>query len=572
MKPRKSGNAAVPCISRRALRNLALGLLLCLSAAPSFAALTASLDRYTIALGETVRLSLRSDDNSNPGDANLSALQAHFEILESSSNMSTSVINGERSQVRELVLELTPRREGSIVIPPFEVDKQRSEALSVTVGPRPTVAASDEVVTFEVEVDRESVYVQGQLLLTLRVQQAVNLDSRSITELDIENAYVEPLGQNSFQRTVNGRPWLVNEIRYAIFPESSGELKIPAQAFSGRLGSGRRSLFDTRPSGRLIRRETEELTIRVNPRPSSYPSATWLPSSSLRIEEQWSEPLDSLRIGDSLTRTITLTGDGLQGAQLPPLAGDTIDGLRAYPDQPVINNVSGERGVTGIRVDSVALVAVSDGEYLLPALEVPWWDTTSDSLKVARLPERRISVAPSAQAELSLPNPTQITNAPQSAVHSAATATPLWRYLALACALGWCITGFLWWRAHSRHSNMSGREDDKEPLVPGNARRELLSACAAGNASQARAALNRWARDRTHRQRITGSLDTWLRTQASDDLATAVAELERHLYEAEGASSWDGQALASAIREQEKRTAPGKKATGSALPELYLSQ
>jgi hypothetical protein len=132
------------------------------------------------------------------------------------------------------------------------------------------------------------VFVQGQLLLTLRVQQAVNLESRSITELEIENAYVETLGQNSFQRMIDGRPWLVHEIRYAIFPEASGELRIPARPFPDAWAPGRRTLFDTRPAGRLIRRQTEEIVVPVLPRPDSFPDATWLPAADLSIEEQWS--------------------------------------------------------------------------------------------------------------------------------------------------------------------------------------------------------------------------------------------------------------------------------------------
>ena len=248
-----------------------LAVILSALSLPAVAELTASLDRYRIAMGDTVRLTLRSDDDSDPADVDLSALEQHFEILQRSSSVSTRIINGSRTQSRELLLELTPRREGSIVIPPFEVNGQRSEALAVDVGPEAQARGADEVVVFEAEIDRDSVYVQGQLLLTLRVQQAVNLESRSITELGVENAYVETLGQNSFQRMINGQPWLVHEIRYAIFPEASGELRIPAQTFSGRVGAGRRTLFDTRPAGRLIRRRTEEIVLSVLPRPDEFP-------------------------------------------------------------------------------------------------------------------------------------------------------------------------------------------------------------------------------------------------------------------------------------------------------------
>lgn len=547
-----------------------LGCLLMGLMAPAQSALEASLDRYNIAMGDSVRLALRSDDDSDPGDADLSALQNAFEILQRSSNISTRIVNGERSQTRELTLELTPRREGDLVIPPFEVDGKRSEALAVSVGPEPTAQATDEVVIFEAEVDRSEVYVQGQLLLTLRVQQAVNLDSRSISELEIDNAYVETLGQNSFQRTIDGRPWLVHEIRYAVFPESSGELVIPEQTFSGRIASGRRTLFDTRPAGRLLRRRSEALVIPVLPRPANYPATTWLPSSSLTIEEQWSAPRDQLRIGDSITRTISITGEGLQGAQLPPIDAASADGLRAYPDQPLINNVNGDNGVTGIRTDSLALVAVSDGVYELPALEIPWWDTKSNTLKTATLPAQRLTVLPSPGSLARTDTSGGDAAAPSAAgvspdaVRMASPADGVWPWVAGGCALGWMLTSLLWWW---RAKTPTPRQARTQPVVitpP-----KLSDACRQNNPSMAREALRAWLLQQGH----TGSIEAWLGQQDSDALTRAVQDLERCLYRHDSDTQdrdWNGKALSDAVGGLAKAPRPEKE--NGALPELYFSQ
>jgi hypothetical protein len=533
-------------------------------AAPAYARLEASLDRYRIAMGDTVRLTLRSDDASDPAAADMSGLEQYFEVLQRSSSVSTQIINGQRSQTKELTLELTPRREGSIVIPPFEVDGKRSEALSIDIGPEPQAQADDEVVTFEAEIDRSSVYVQGQLLLTLRVQQAVNLDSRSITELDIENAYVETLGQNSFQRTIGGRPWLVHEIRYAIFPESSGTLTIPVQTFSGRVAAGRRTLFDTRPSGRLIRRRSDEITVDVLPRPDSFPNTTWLPAADLAIEEQWSAPVDQLKIGDSVTRTITLTAKGLQGAQLPPIEGNSIDGLRAYPDQPVINNVSGDAGVTGIRIDSLALVAVKDGEYTIPELEIPWWDTETDSLRIARLPARSLRVLPNPGASPTAPPLDSNKLQPTSIVTPAASSrADVWPWVAGICALGWIGTSLLWWRRGGRPA-ANTREAPHKPVTD---TRALLAACKNNDPQRAQSELRAWLLASGHR----GPVSDWVRQQGSEALSQAVDTLEQCLYQSsDKAGDWNGEALAAALRDLPRRTDAGRER--DPLPALYLSK
>ena len=551
-------------------RVFSLMVALCL-ALPAQAALYAALDRYRIAMGDTARLTLRSDDDSNPGDADLSALREHFEILEQSSSVSTRIVNGQHSQSRELILEITPRREGSIVIPPFAVDGKRSEALAVDVGPAPQARGADEVVSFEAEIDRSSLYVQGQLQLTLRVQQAVNLESRSITELDIPGAYVQTLGQNSFQRVIEGRPWLVHEIRYAIFPEASGELVIPAQTFSGRLGAGRRTLFDTLPAGQLIRRRSEAITVNVKPRPAGFPAATWLPAADLGIEEQWSAPPDTLRVGDSVTRTIRVTADGLQGAQLAPIEHAQIAGLRAYPDQPVIDNVHGVKGLTGIRTDSLALVAVQDGEYELPAIEVPWWDTGSDTLRVARLPARRLRVLPGAAArdaaDARAPEPAA---APR--VAPAAGLGP-WPWIAAGCALGWLLSGLGWWRSKARSPGDPRRLNARRPTARADLK-ALLAACKADDARLARRELQTWV----HGLRGQGRAQTllaWAEGTGSDALREAVQGLETALYRGAQAGAWHGGALAEALRAL--GTASGDSRQGarredSALPPLYLGQ
>ncbi len=104
------------------------------------------------------------------------------------------------------------------------------------VGAAPDTHTGDQTVVFEAEVDQHNVYVQGQIILTLRVQQAVNLEGRSISELKLDNAFVKPLEQHSFQRTIDGRQWLVDELRYAIFP---GAERDPGDSCPGLLRSGR---------------------------------------------------------------------------------------------------------------------------------------------------------------------------------------------------------------------------------------------------------------------------------------------------------------------------------------------
>ncbi len=541
---------------------LGLGLLIWLWCAAAQAALEVAVDRQQIALGDSLRLVVAATGNEDLDGLDLRNLLADFEILQRSTSSSTSIINGQTTRTRQLSLDLIPRREGTLEIPAFRVGTETTRPLKIEVGPPPTLADADQDVLFEAEVDRQEVYVQGQVLLTLRIQQAINLDSRSVSELALDRAFVKPLEQNSFQRTVNGRPWLVHEVRYAIFPEQSGTLEIPAQVFTARESSGRRSVFDLGGSGRQLQRRTEPLTITVKPRPDAFPAgSTWLPARNLILEEDWSTPPDQLQAGESATRTIRLRGEGLQGAQLPPVEFAAPDALRYYPDQPLVDDREDANGVVGLRRDSAALVASRAGTWTLPEVRIPWWDTRTDSLRYAVLPAREIAIAaaPGTAGEVgqaTAPGATLPPRAAPAPVIIEQHSQHLWQALAGIFALGWLATLAWHWR-HKQRSAASPLAQDTRNTSPGEARafKQLQAACASNSAPHARRALLAWGK--AHLPGRAGMNAAALAASLDDAaLRDAVAVLDRALYR-DGGSGWDGSALLAAVARL-RRTAPGK--------------
>lgn len=528
-----------------------LGLLLWLWCATAQAALEVAVDRQQVALGDSLRLVIAATGDEDLDGLELRNLLADFEILQRSTSSSTSIINGQTTRTRQLSLDLTPRREGTLEIPAFRAGAETTRPLVIEVGPPPTLADADQEVLFEAEVDRQEVYVQGQVLLTLRIQQAINLDSRSVSELVLDQAFVKPLEQNSFQRTINGRPWLVHEVRYAIFPEQSGTLEIPAQLFTARESSGRRSVFDLGGGGRQLQRRTEPLTITVKPRPDAFPAgSTWLPARKLTLEEDWSTPPDQLQAGESATRTIRLRGEGLQGAQLPPVEFAAPDALRYYPDQPLVDDREDGNGVVGLRRDSAALVASRAGSWTLPEVRIPWWDTETDSLRYAIVPAREIVIAaaPGTVADagqITVPGTAPATRGSPASVGVQGAPQRLWQVLAGVFALGWLATLAWHWR-YTRRRPESRLAPDTGTTSPGEARafKQLQAACTSNSAPQARRALLAWGRE--YLPDRAGMNAAALAAGLDDaELRDAVAGLDRALYRDD--SGWDGAALLEAV-------------------------
>jgi len=539
----------------------------------AYAEVTATVDRNAMSLGDSLRLTITATDDEDLGDKALAPLQQDFEILQRSSSSNTSIINGHLSQSRQLVVELAPRRQGTVQIPALHVDDKTTSPITVTVGPASDIHSDGEPVVFEAEVDRKTVYVQGQVILTLRVQQSVNLEGRGISQLKLDNAFVKPLEQHSFQRTIDGRQWLVDEVRYAIFPEHSGTLEIPAQVFSGRIDQGRRSFFDLGNRGPQVRRSTQPLSIEVLPKPDSFGNSDWLPARKLTLQENWSTDPDKLRVGESATRTVRIVGEGLQGAQLPPILFTPTEGLKYYPDQPRISEQETGDGLEGTREDSAAVVPTRAGRYVIPEIRIPWWDTQKGQVQYAVLPEHSITVAAAEPGHTPEPAPAPGLAGNAGAAIPVIPVTPdqqlpvesrLWQVASVVSTLGWLVTGFFLWRSRRPATAVGARGE--ENIAEKQALRRLLAACASGNASGARTAMVAWTAALVPGKTVV-SLDQVAAVFADQELTRELDALNASLYRPDS-GSWSGGALGDCVRRL-RRLHNGKN-TGATEPlQLY---
>ena len=530
----------------------------------SFAELSATADRRTIAIGETLRLTLLGDAGEQPAEIDLTPLNRDWEILSRSSATNARFINGQNQVTRTLEMELAPLREGTLTIPSLTAGGRSTTPLAIRVNPEPVVAPGDELVLFDASVDESSVFVQSEVILTVTLQQAIALDGLEISNFDIPDAVVENLERRSFQRRVGNRTWLVTELRYAVYPQKSGALRIPAIGFTAREVQPGRSLLGAR-LGRRLRMASEPLEITVKSVPTSFPGEVWLPARALTLEENWSIDPASLTVGDSTTRTLTLTARGLQGSQLPPLSSVqgaiNIPELRFYPDQESIDQIELAEGLQGRRVQSEALVARSGGTWTLPEIRVPWWNIETNRLEFATLPARTVVVTAIQTADQ--------TNDPTIAPSAspAGTTLPLWLWA--VSAAGWLVSlalGILLWlsRRHTaRHSPTPGGATAKSGSVR-QALVEIRKAAAQEDAALLRKAILQWAD--LHHERGFSSLEALARV-STESLAARLRAVDRSLYgDGELVSALEG--LIDMLREE---PAPESRGMGANTLSLYPS-
>ena len=509
----------------------------------TLAEIRSDVDRETIGMGESLRLTITGDASERLDQLDLAALQFDWEILSSSSSTNTSFINGARSTTRTLSLDLLPLRDGILSIPSLSIGGNRTTPIAITVNPQTVSAGGDDSVRFSIEIDKRDVYIQEQMILTVTIEQAINLDGAEVTQLELNGAIVEELTRRNFQRQINGRLWRVTQLRYAIYPQQRGTLEIPSLSLTAREVLPGRSLLGAR-LGKRFRLSEDAIAVNVKPVPADFPGDVWLPAASLELAQSWSTPPESMEIGESTTRTLTLAAEALLSSQLPSITSmadsSKITGIRVYPDQESSDQIERTEGFLGQRTRSEALVASDSGSWTLPEVRVAWWNTETDSLQFAILPSTTISVgSPVVQSPV---QPIDFAAPIQTIV------TPVW--LNALAGLGWLLAllfAYILWRSRDRKAGDVATDNTEETLRP------LLTAMKAStsqnDAPATRQLLLRWAT--LQYQQPVRTLDQ-LKGFCNSSLADEVSTLETAIY-SQGDAAWTrGAALYRAVRDEPK--------------------
>ena len=537
-----------------------LAALLLLLAGPALAArIEVSLDRNPVSLNESFTLTFSTSETPDD-DPDFSPLEENFDILSESQSSSFSLNNGRASRNLEWQVTVMAKRAGTLDIPPIAFGADRSEPFSVTVaqgaaGRRETAGAD---LLLEVEAEPKQPYVQAQVIYTLRVLSRVPLGEARLSAPEAADALVVKLeSEREGFTTRHGVKYKTTELRYAIFPQKSGRLRIePARLEAQIPTAGRSSFARFFSQSRSQRLQSDAVELDVRPIPPQFSGKHWLPATKLELEDSWAHQAPQIGSGEPITRTLGIRAEGATVGLLPelnPKAAPEPGAIKQYPDQPVLNEEKRNGGLISSRQEKTALLVSRPGTYRMPAMEIPWWNTQTDRLAIARLPERILTVLPSAHAQVHEPPPVSAAApkrepAPEASpgavsptAASAATGN-IWFWLALFLGLGWLGTSVAWWL--SRRTRQARPAPPKPEPAPSERRlvEAIERACRANDPAAARRALADWAA-----QRWPGLRPDELERRAGGELGREIALLNRALY-GNGGTEWRGEALWQAFK------------------------
>lgn len=562
----------------------ALLLLLCWTFSPVLWAapeLRASVDRQQIAEDETLLLVISFDAQVATGEPDLRHLSEDFEIIGKTSSSKLVYQSGVMNSLTQWELNLAPKRTGKLFIPSFSFKGAFSNAIEINVtekGKLPPGQLRD--VFFESEVDKERPFVQEQVVLTLRLASAVKLANYNFEPLSIPGAVQVKLAEHQYQKRMQGRDYSVIELKFAIFPQNSGELEIPAMHFTA-LQRSYSDPFGFNPlqggTSKMVRVASTSRTLDVQPKPTTYSGDTWLPAENMQLDLRWSQAPSDFRVGEAITRTITITSTGLASSLLPPLDQATPPNMKTYAENPQMNDSVGPQGIKGTRIETLAMVPTQAGELTLPPVRLTWFDTQEQKEKVAEIPGQTVSVRPAAATAASpVPSlePTQST-APQTVIREVPAASLIYWQISTAAGFALAFLFFGLWMSGPRRGPSKSIDKPSPAADAGQGKelnyfKSLLRSCHEHHAAQAQPALLAWGRQFFPQRDIT-QLHSLVEIIDDPRFAEAISELQAVLYRG-GEMQWNGEKLGQILVLLRKSLLKGRESKKRELPGFYPDQ
>jgi hypothetical protein len=190
-----------------------------------------------------------------------------------------------------------------------------------------------------------------------------------------------PSGQATIIRaTLDGVAYNGLRFAYLVSPTAAGNLRVPALTVSAQVGQA------TSP----LTAQTRPLKLHAASPPGAETGHV-LAASAVQATQQIRYSAQPPRVGDHVSRLITVQAQGAQAMLIPSPAINAVPGLKQYPSEPVLTQLTDNRGgfQGGQRVNRIDYVVERAGAYELPAVDIRWWNVTTHKEEHLVLPAQR---------------------------------------------------------------------------------------------------------------------------------------------------------------------------------------
>jgi len=448
-------------------------------------------------------------------------------------------IDGQSKASSSWTVTLTPKHTGKLTIPAIQVGHARSAPTSIEVTDSPHASsepintAPETALFIQTSASDTQPFINQQVIYTVKIFHNTSILDALYQPPQLSDALTMPLGDNrQYQVIENGRPYLVEEQKYAFFPQQSGAHKIYPPSFQALI-------YDDIP--RRVRADGTSKSLDVKPIPENFKNKPWVPAKSLALTEYYDQQSTDLEEGSTLVRTLTLRAAGLPAELLPPLDMSKSSAFNSYPERPELKTEAQGSDIIGKTTVKISYLFNQPGQVTLPAQTVTWFNTETGKTEHSTLPERILHITARAGAQAQTPPPT-IKIPEKPAAHKLTFKYALVFHMGLLCLV--LIAVFCVFLKYLNHKY--------KRVIKRRAFKALTKACRSHQPRASRDALLVWAK-LTWPKKSFITLDEIAQCASSPELAEELKILSAAIYGASSPEAWNGQALLAALRKLNKK-------------------
>lgn len=206
--------------------------------------------------------------------------------------------------------------------------------------------------------------------------------------IKVDGAYTVYFRSVSESKRIGGKTYAGVTMIYNVFPYESNDVVFPSVNFQVETPD------DGSSKGVSRTVTTQPKTIKVKPVPAGFDGSQWVVTQNIAVNESWSHSLRKIKVGDVVERTVTRTVANNVAGLIPPLAWDTISGVSTYVGRSDVKDNRTRTSISARRTDGITYLFEKEGEVVIPAMEISWWNPVQNKAFKRTLKETTIQVMP----------------------------------------------------------------------------------------------------------------------------------------------------------------------------------
>lgn len=252
----------------------------------------------------------------------------------------------------------------------FDLQKSGDVELIAWVGEQPK--SGDKITPTKVSVNE-------QVILNIEVATPRWLTGGTrIGSIEIPNVIAKQRNQlaTNYTERVNGTTWSRQRWEVTLYPMTSGKFVIPTVPVRVQVSA---------PDGSNVGGTLYTQPIKFE---ASLPSglldneSPWFSATEVDIEQQWQRSSENLKVGDAITRTVTIKAKDSLSVLLPDvLNNESTQQYQAYPQPNRLDDTQDRGNYRSSRIEETVYVIQQGGEFTLPEFSFQWWDSKNQRLE-----------------------------------------------------------------------------------------------------------------------------------------------------------------------------------------------